>query len=59
MKQLIARLNEMKLVLKSKKLKKLMGLKVHHDGLKPNNFLERRSAVASLRKRLILTWWSN
>ena len=38
--------NEMKLVLKSRKLKRLLGLKVHHNGF---NSLEWRSAVASAR----------
>lgn len=33
----------------------LMGLKVHHDGVKLANFLEWWSAIASLKKRLMST----
>lgn len=40
--------NEMKLILKSRKLERLMGLKVHQDGFKPTNFVEWLSAVASV-----------
>ena len=36
-----------------------MGLKVHRDGFKPDNSLEWRSAVASVRERLMFTCWFN
>lgn len=41
--------NEMKLILKSEKVKRLMGLKIHQDGSKPTNSLEWLSVVASMR----------
>ena len=50
--------NEMKLILKFGKPKKLMGLKTHHDDFKPSNFLEWPSVVASTQQRLMSTWWS-
>ena len=34
------RINEMKLILKFKKLKRLMALKVYHDGFKSTNSLD-------------------
>ena len=37
---------EMKLISKSRKLKRLLGLKVHHDGFKPIDSLEWRSTVS-------------
>ena len=40
---------EMKYILKSKKPKRLMGLKVHQDGFKHVNSLEWQSVVASTR----------
>ena len=58
-KQLIACLNEMKLILKVYKAKRLMGLTGHHDGFKSTNSLEWQSVATSLRKKLISTWWSN
>jgi hypothetical protein len=48
--------NEMKLILKSGKMKRLVGLKVHVDGFKPAKFLEWWSAVASVRYMLMLTF---
>ena len=48
-----SRQNEMKI--KVGEAKKLMGLKVRQDGVKPANSLEWRSAIASVRKRLIST----
>ena len=41
--------NGMKLILKSEKLKRSMGLKEHHDGFKLVNYLEWWSAVAFVR----------
>ena len=41
--------NEMKLILKSGKPKRLMGLKIHQDGFKLTNSLEWWSVVASVR----------
>ena len=41
--------NKMKLILKSWKPKRLMGLRVHHGGFKLANWLEWRSAVAYVR----------
>jgi hypothetical protein len=46
----------MKLILKSGKMKRLVGLKVHVDGFKPAKFLEWWSAVASVRYMLMLTF---
>jgi hypothetical protein len=40
---------EMRLNLKFVKPKRLMGLKVHHDGYKPTNSLEWWSAIAFMR----------
>ena len=41
-------MNEMKLILKSGKPKRLMGLIVHHDGFKPYNSLDWQRAVRNL-----------
>ena len=41
--------NEMELILKSGKWKRLLGLKVHQVEFKPVNSLEWRSAVGSVR----------
>ena len=46
-KRLEATYNNMKLT--SGKLKRLMGLKVHQDGFKPNNSLEWLSVVAYVK----------
>lgn len=48
--------NEMKLILK---FRKLMGLKLHQDGFKQANSLERSSAIVSMREKLMSTWWSH
>ena len=49
----------MKLIFKVWKVEKVNGIKVHQDGFKPINSLKRRSAVTSVRYRLMLTCWSN
>ena len=49
----------MKLILKSAKSKRLIGLEVYHDGFIPANFLKWGSAVAYGRLRLISTLLSN
>ncbi len=54
---------KMKLFVKSGKLKRLMGLRVHQDGFKAVNSLEWQSEVASVRivfdVHFMLEFWVN
>ena len=45
LKRLKIGINEMKLILKSRELKMLMGLKVHHDGFKPTDMFRVAKCV--------------